>query len=197
MRSFAIIPAAGSSLRMGCDKLLLPWGQSTVIETLLDAWRTSRVWQRIVVLRRDQTLLAEICRQHEALVAVAPTPPADMKASVRIGLEYVRQAFAPEEDDVWLLAPADMPWLSPQVIDLLLATHDPSSPSIVAVDSGGRTGHPVLFPWRLAGEIETLGDEQGIRELLQRHPVRRVKHDDPSVLDDLDTPEDYRRLRDR
>ena len=32
-RSFAIIPAAGRSVRMGRQKLLMPWGDATLIET--------------------------------------------------------------------------------------------------------------------------------------------------------------------
>jgi CTP:molybdopterin cytidylyltransferase MocA len=35
MQTFAIIPAAGRSVRMGQPKLLLPWGQTTLLEHVL------------------------------------------------------------------------------------------------------------------------------------------------------------------
>ena len=41
-RSFAVVPAAGRSRRMGRPKLLLPWGESTIIQQVLGAWRASQ-----------------------------------------------------------------------------------------------------------------------------------------------------------
>ncbi len=62
MRSFAIVPAAGRSVRMGRPKLNLPWGESTVLEHVVQAWLASRVDRVIVVVRRDDERLDELCR---------------------------------------------------------------------------------------------------------------------------------------
>src|SRR5690606_37389168 len=50
VRSFAILPAAGQSRRMGAPKLLLPWGETTLIGEVIRSWKDSRVDQVLVVI---------------------------------------------------------------------------------------------------------------------------------------------------
>ena len=195
MQSFAVIPAAGRSARMGRSKLLLPWGERTVIEQVATAWRDSQVSQVVVVLHPDDVAAAQLCRRVGVEVVTAVPPPPDMRASIERGLAHVRQRFAPSARDAWLIAPADMPLLSAAMIDLVLLAHDPAKPSIVVPAHAGRRGHPVLFPWPLAVEVPRLAPGTGVNELLKSHPVREISIADPSAWGDLDTPEDYIRLR--
>ena len=192
-RSYAIIPAAGRSLRMGARKLLMPWGASTVIEHVLGAWRASSVTRVVVVCPGDD--LRAACAQCGADVAVPDAAPAEMKASVRFALDFVQRKYGPEVSDVWLLAPADMPRLSSRVIEQLLQRHDPGDPRIVVPTRGERRGHPVLFPWPLASDVNRLAENEGVNALLARFTVRTMECDEPGILDDVDTPDDYRRLR--
>ncbi len=219
MRSFAIIPAAGHSARMGRPKLLLPWGRGTVIESVLAAWCASHVDGIVAVVRSDDGQLADVCHRAGAEVAVPETPPPEMKDSVAAGLAYIQKRFAPDADDAWLLAPADMPTLSPQVIDRLLAEHaeavraakstrergtakpasegrdSPGRATILVATFQGKRGHPVLFPWVLAQQVPLLVPHEGVNALLARYCVREVACGDASILDDLDTPAEYRRQR--
>lgn len=187
-RSVAIIPAAGRSKRMGRDKLLLSWGQSTVLGSVIAAWQASKVDELVVVTRRDRQDIIDLC-ENEGVTLVAPEqPPPEMKDSVLAALRQTK-------GDVWLLAPADMPELDPTVIDQVLAAYDPASPSIIVPVKSGRRGHPVLFPWPLAREVALLGETEGVNVLLHRHPVRELKCQHTSIHCDLDTPEDYERTR--
>jgi molybdenum cofactor cytidylyltransferase len=195
-RSIAVVPAAGASRRMGASKLLLPWRGKTIIEHVLDAWSAGRVDHVVVVVRAGDQALVDAIRRCKVEAAFADPPPEEMKDSVAIGLEFARRMFAPGPQDVWLLAPADMPRLSPVVIDRLLAEHDPRSPQILVPRAGERNGHPVLFPWDLAREVSKLTAIEGINVLRQRFPWRAVPIDDSAVFDDLDTPEDYQNLAD-
>lgn len=193
-RSFAIVPAAGRSRRMGQDKLLLPWGEATVIESLLAAWRASGVDEIVVVTRRDQTPIHALCG--DATIVTPAIAPPEMKDSVGAALDYIRKSFAPHDSDVWLLAPADMPRLDANVVTQVLNAHDPASPTIVVPTSSGKRGHPVLFPWSCAEAVELLSAEEGVNKLLDRFPVRELDCAAAGIHDDLDTPEDYERLRD-
>ncbi|MBC8355600.1 MAG: nucleotidyltransferase family protein [Planctomycetes bacterium] len=193
-RSFAIVPAAGRSRRMRQDKLLLPWRNTTVIGSLLAAWRTSDVDEVIVVMRQDQSELLTLCGN--ATVVIPPIAPPEMKDSVLAALRHIRKAFSPAETDVWLLAPADMPQLDPSVANQVLAAHDPDSPAIIVPTTSGKRGHPVLFPWSFASLVETLSDTEGVNALLERCPVRELECRSRSIHGDLDTPDDYERLRD-
>ncbi len=194
-RSFAVVPAAGRSTRMGEHKLLLPFGATTVIEQVLSTWQASQVNEVVVVARCDDLQLSEVCQRSGVSLVTPLKAPPQMKDSVRIALEVIQETEAPDEPDVWLLAPADMPRLHPKVIDLLLQSHDPQSPTILVPTMDGRRGHPVLFPWPLARAVGKLGPDSGVNKLLDENPVREIARDEPTILEDLDTPEDYRRLQ--
>jgi molybdenum cofactor cytidylyltransferase len=193
--AFAIIPAAGRSVRMGTPKLLLPWGQRTVLDAVLDAWRASRVSATVVVVHPEDEAIAIIAGQHAADVVIAPTPPLDMKASVTLGLNHVRQRYEPRPDGLWLLAPADMPGLTAAAIDEVLDAASAAAEAIVAATHKGRRGHPVSFRWHLADEVARLPSDQGVNLLLERHAVKYLETCNPAILSDLDTPADYARQR--
>lgn len=194
-RSFAIVPAAGRSQRMGQDKLRLPWGDSTVLGSLLTAWKASHVTEVVVVARREHPELLAFCT--DVTVVTPETDPPEMKDSVLIALDHIRATFVPKDADVWLLAPADMPQLDSNVVDQLLSAHDVSSPEIIVPICRGKRGHPVLFPWQCAAAVGQLADDQGVNALLQKFPVREVRCSASDIHGDLDTPEDYERLREK
>jgi molybdenum cofactor cytidylyltransferase len=196
-RSFAIVPAAGHSRRMGRPKLLLPDGEVTVIETVLTAWQASRVTQTVVVVRQDDQALAETCRQHNVSVVIPDKDPPEMKDSVVAALDYLRNSWQPRDSDVWLLAPADLPDLSPAVIDLLLQSYEADPSDTVVPIHDGRRGHPVLFRWSVVSQIALLGPDEGINCLVDRLPLVTVAAGESCLAKDLDTPEQYHRRRQR
>lgn len=193
-RSFAIVPAAGQSSRMGTPKLLLPWGETTIIESVLDAWKGAQVRATVVVVPPDDRELADLCWHAGAEVVVPSQQPGDMKQSVRIALRHIAKHLRPRETDVWLVAPADMPHLSSPIIARLLEKHRPDEPRILLPTLNGRRGHPALFPWPLAGRVDELGPDEGLNALVQREHPLEIPCDDlagPDAFGDVDTPEDY------
>jgi molybdenum cofactor cytidylyltransferase len=199
MQTFAIIPAAGRSQRMGRPKLLLPWGDSTILERVLATWRASRVDHVVVVVHPSDDEIARRCTAVNAEVVRPEVPPAEMKDSVALALDRIA-AWRPGATDAWLMAPADMPGLAVRTIDELVHHYQAALQSVDALPSiwaprhQGRRGHPVLFPWSMAAEVSQLAPGEGINALLARHEVRHLETDAPAI-DDLDTPEDYERLR--
>ncbi len=213
IRTFAILPAAGHSTRIGRPKLLLPLSDGrALIEHVLTAWRASSVSEIVVVMRGDDTALAERCRRGERTTIVQPeTDPPYMKASIAAGLDHLRHVHAPADDDAWLVAPADMPFLPATAIDAVIAayrhrlpakasaatsTGDATSrPKVIVPRCQGRCGHPVLFAWSLAAEVALLAPDEGLNRLVERHQALAVEVLDEGVLSDVDTPEDYARLQ--
>jgi molybdenum cofactor cytidylyltransferase len=196
-RSFAILPAAGQSQRMGAPKLLLPWQGTTLIEHVVAAWRTSRVNELIVVVSPDNEPLAEVCRRLPCRLVVPATPPPEMKASVCRALEVIEREHAPAENDAWLVAPADLPTLSAAAIDAVLAAYDPMNPATIVPCHGSRRGHPVLFPWMRAKEVFALTEAENLKDLLTGSAPREIPLHVDDSFDDLDTPQDYLRLQNR
>ncbi|MEE3370352.1 MAG: nucleotidyltransferase family protein [Planctomycetota bacterium] len=192
--SYAIVPAAGRSQRMGQPKLLMRWRDETVIDAVLNAWQASRVDQVVVVVRPEDRVLAAHCRRSGVCVLVPSEAPAEMKHSVQLAIAHLQRICQPSDTDAWLLAPADLPELSGKLIDHVLTGYQPSAPKIVIPRVQERRGHPVLFPWGLAKELEQLGPDEGVNALVKRHAITEIDWQDDRMFEDVDTPEDYRRL---
>ncbi len=196
-RLFAVIPAAGHSRRMGQPKLLLPWGGTTVIESVLSVLDHPAIAARAVVVRAGDVSLAEAIRRARGLLVTPVVEPPDMTASVRCALEFLQRDFSPCDDDGWLLVPADHPVLDRGLIDGLIAAWERDRPTILVPRAGDRRGHPTLFRWSLAKEIDRIPDGCGLNWLLSEHAadVSELIVTGTAAVTDLDTPEDYARLR--
>jgi molybdenum cofactor cytidylyltransferase len=194
-QSFALVPAAGHSIRMGtAHKLLLPWNESTVIDQLLNAWTASRATRIIVIVRHADVAMQNACRKWAGVDLVVPDDdPQDMRSSIQLGLEHIAEHLGPREFDRWMVAPADLPTLQTQLIDQVINL-SLEADGIVVPRFGDRRGHPVSFPWTFSPEVFKLGDHQGINSLLAHHPVRWLELSAGEYPADIDTPEDYERL---
>ena len=199
-RYFALIPAAGSSQRMGQPKLLLALEGRPLMAWTIAAWRRSRVDHVLVVVRPDDGELAEAAGRAGAEVVIPVTPPADMKASLQAALRHIQTSHAPTGADAFLVAPADMPRLSAAIIDRLIETHHADQSRIVVPLVGDKRGHPVLFPWSLAAEVFQLRDGEGLNAIVERNSPLLIACDDLIALGeepfaDVDTPADWQRLQ--
>ena len=196
-RLFAIVPAAGLSRRMGQPKLLLTLAGVPIIERLLLALDHPAITSCSVVVRAgDVALQSEVSRLGGSLVIPAIDPP-DMRASVSLALDAIQREFSPRDDDGWLLVPADHPVLDRGLIDAVLACWDADHPTILVPRCGSRRGHPTLFRWSLAREVARIPADRGLNWLLREHAeeVTELPVETDAALTDLDTPEDYARLR--
>ena len=196
-RLFAVIPAAGLSRRMGQPKLLLPLAGLTILERLMMALHHPEIAARHVVVRKgDPSLQQEVIRLGGRLV-VPPVDPPEMRASVSAALADIQQQFAPSPDDGWLLVPADHPVLDAELIDALITVWNRERPQILVPRYGDRRGHPTLFRWTLAQELDRIPPDRGLNWLVREHAdeVIELPTDSDATVTDLDTPEDYSWLR--
>jgi molybdenum cofactor cytidylyltransferase len=183
----AVVPAAGLSRRMGREKILLPFGDSTILETILERLAAAGVAERVAVLRPDLPEAADRARRSGARVVINPRPDEEMLLSIRLGLESVpanaRAVF------VW---PADHPAVSPATLELLAGRADPARALLPTHE--GRRGHPALVGRELLPAIAAIPPREGLRLLWRTRAdaVVEIPVDDPGVVRNVDTPEDYR-----
>jgi molybdenum cofactor cytidylyltransferase len=168
---------------MGKEKLLLPLGDRPVIAHSIGALREAGVSEIVAVTRPEGTALRDHIRQYQVTSVVNPDPASDMAGSVRSGLPFIT-------GDTVFVFPADYPLISPATLRAMLAAPDSA---IVIPRCHGRRGHPVLFPYPLLKEINTVPT---LRDIISRHQdnVRYVDVPDTGILLDMDTPEDYLRM---
>jgi len=89
----------------------------------------------------------------------------------------------------------DHPLVTAETIKALLASFRAAPLPILIASYQGRRGHPVLFSSQVYGEILAAPLDQGAKVVVRKDParVREVQLDDPGILADIDTPEDYAR----
>ena len=89
----------------------------------------------------------------------------------------------------------DQPTIRTELIADLIRTFQTAAAKIIVPSFRGRRGHPILVSAGCFGEALTQHDGVGLRGLLNAHPheIATLEVDDPKVLTDIDSPDDYRR----
>lgn len=188
----AVVLAAGMSTRMGRPKLLLPYGQHTVIEQVVATLLASLVDEVVVITGHEQARLETLLEHWPVRTVHNPGySEGEMLSSLQIGLRSV----APISQAA-LLVLGDMPALDGDVVRQLIQTYRASDGTSVVIPSYRmRAGHPVLIPPCCWQEILDLPEGANPRSVL-RGPDTSViwmEVNSPSVLQDIDTPQDYHR----
>ena len=184
---------------MGRPKLMLPLGETTVIARVLQALAASGVAATYVLVRADDQALIDEVQKHSGRAVITPEATRDMRQSVQKLLDAIVDESFPQETDGWLLCPADHPLLDSEIVSALLREFAANPTGIVVPSRHGRRGHPTVFSWPLAREVERIPADQGVNWMLRQFSghVRQVDVDSTDIFVDLDTPDDYERLKKR
>ena len=187
MRSVAVVPAAGSAVRFGGTKLLALIDGEPLLDRTIAALLDGGVDQIIVVVGPDaDELKRDVNAFNDPRVwpVVNPDPSRGMFSSLQAGM-------AEAEGDALVVLPADMPFVQPATVRLLLDAFAKKS-AIVSPRSNGKRGHPVILPPALRDEIRSADAVLTLHDILKRHLDMRVDVDvlDQGVVRDVDRPED-------
>lgn len=185
----AILLAAGRSRRMGTQKLLLPYGGTTVVGHITDQLVVSDLDGLVGVVRSWNDRVGRELSGRGVTIVENPDPEGEMLSSVRCGLRML-----PPGEAV-LVVLGDQPSITTGLVDAMLDAWGQTDMGIVVPVHEGRRGHPVLFSDNYRGEILTSFEQVGLRGLLREHPEDVFELDVPTgaVLSDMDYPGDYRR----
>jgi len=187
----AIVLAAGASERMGRPKALLPLGEGPFLAVILEKCRSAGLGEVVVAVGPDLDNRLSNIDLGESRLVRNPRPETGPIGSIRLALADLNQTV--EAVLVWHV---DRPHVRADTVRLLLERFREGSQPIVVPGYGGRRGHPVVFGRAVFAELERVPDHEGARGVVRADPSRvaLVDVDDPAVVEDIDTPEDYERL---
>jgi molybdenum cofactor cytidylyltransferase len=195
---FAVLPAAGTSSRMGRPKLALPLGDRTILEHVVAALHRAQVEHILVVIGPHVAELASLAESAGAHVCSLTSTTSGMRNTVEHGLRWLEEYFEPRPEDAWLLVPGDHPVLDASVVQRLESAYAAQPHfSIVIPTHKGRRGHPTLFSWKTVAAIRAHPAELGLNTYVRQCAAQtlEVPVDSAGVLWDMDTPDDYEWLR--
>jgi molybdenum cofactor cytidylyltransferase len=191
-----VILAAGASRRMGEPKLLLPWGETSVLGHLLQQWKVLQAPQIAVVCAAGaKPLIEELDRQgfSESNRILNTAPEEGMFSSIQCAARW--NGWNTELTH-WLITLGDQPHLKEATLQGLLDFGSRNPEKMCQPMRNGRRKHPVLLPRRLFSELKntSAGD---LKVFLVEHAgeLSGFESDDEGLDFDMDTPEDYERVK--
>jgi molybdenum cofactor cytidylyltransferase len=187
--NWAIILAAGSSRRMGSQKLLLPFAGNTIIETVIDNVLSSSIDHVMVVLGPKQEEIMQVIGNRPVQFCHNIEHEKGMLSSIICGIRAL-----PANAVTALIFLGDQPGISPDVTNTVIEAYNKELFGIVIPVHNHRRGHPLLVDMKYRKEIEKLDLEEGLRALRHLFPqdVLEVEVEEPGILVDIDTREDYK-----
>lgn len=189
-----VVLAAGRSARMGSPKALLDFLGVPFLTRILEALEAVEIKTRVVVLGPDMPRIQPAIAGHDCMIVENPEPETGPIESLRGAL----RALQPLQPSAILVWPVDLPHVRVTTVERVMEAHRRSKAPVVVPTFAERRGHPVIWGARLFGELleDPLATTAGARVVLHRHEgeIAAVPVDDPAVVDQVNTPEDYERL---
>lgn|GEM_PF-114967 len=190
LTNFALILAAGKSTRMGICKTSLPWSAGrTLLTYQLEQW-LSIGFTPLVVLGLHNIDCQKDCL-FGSLTVINSYSHMGKTTSILAGLKHIPQNY-----EILAISAVDQPRKA-EIYQQLVKAHQDNLALITAPTYENKMGHPILFANQMRSHLENIREETlGLRQIIQEFysAINKVTFDDPTILLDINTPEQYREL---
>jgi molybdenum cofactor cytidylyltransferase len=198
-----VILAAGESSRMGRDKALLPWppqptgtvSGGTFLSAAIDLF-APYVDMVLVVVGKNEPNVGPVVYARGASLVVNPDPDRGQFSSLQSGLHEVLNRGR----DAAMITLVDRPPVNSRTIQFLNAAFEktlPESKWAVVPEYQGKHGHPILAAREMIEAFLRAPASSSAREVEHAHPdkIAYIPVDDPLIVANVDTPEQYAAFR--
>jgi molybdenum cofactor cytidylyltransferase len=186
-----IVLAAGESRRMGQPKQLLPFGEHTILERVVDTLLTAGVGEVVVVLGHLADRVRAVLGDRPVRAVVNALYRQGMLSSVKCGVQAVGAGY-----DAVLIALGDQPHIEGAVVSEVMRAYRDGDAGIVIPRYADKKGHPIIINLQKYREaIANLPEDAGLNALMQEHAddVRLIDVATEDIIRDIDVPDDYTR----
>ncbi|SIO28982.1 nucleotidyltransferase family protein [Halodesulfovibrio marinisediminis] len=188
-----IILAAGTSTRMGRDKLSLPFRGKPIVQHVIDAARNS-ILETVTIVLPEQSDLEPLLDLDNCKIIYSTERAKGQAESLKAGIS---SAKSHAQGAMVLLG--DLPLISPEVINHLIWAFSQEPHNWVIPMQEGMRGNPITIPSQWFDKVMELEGDTGARPLLAtpRLPLRLVKVNEIGPFIDVDTEQQYQMLLNR
>ncbi|MBV0902766.1 nucleotidyltransferase family protein [Haloarcula salina] len=185
-----VVLAAGDSSRYGDDnKLLASVDGAPLVRHVAEAACASGLDDAVVIVGHEAEAVGAALDGFSLSVRYNDDYAEGQSTSVRCGVAFARENGW--DAAVFLLG--DMPFVSPETVDRIVAAYRAGEGAIVVPRRDGQRGNPVLFDRRYFDALADVSGDRGGRDLIENEDgVRFLDVDDPGVRRDVDTEADLR-----
>lgn len=194
-RIAGIILAAGQSKRMGTPKLLLPWKDATVLDSVIRCALVAGLSPILVVCGADPVEIHTRVASYAGRVTEVHNPEYErheMFYSLKLGIRALENRC-----DAAILFLGDQPHVDPQVVTQIVQRFEDQEAAFIIPSYQMRRGHPMLIHADLFHSLLEFPDTGTLKEFLSQSPkkIAYISVDSSSVLEDMDSPADYERIK--
>ncbi len=187
-----ILLAAGGSTRMGSPKQLLTWGNELLIDHQVKKLLKPG-YPVNIVLGAWADEVVSVVNKYDVNICINEDWEKGMASSIAHGINNI-MARNPATEAV-LIALLDQPLLTAEhFLKLLDAFHTGNDEIIVSTADSGREGVPVIFDKSYFNALQNLKGKEGAKKIIQTHRNKVKQIACADSLDDIDTPDAYRKM---
>ena len=191
-----IILSAGLSTRMKQAKLLMPWGNTSVLGTVINAFRNAGVVDiRVITGGYREEVEREAGLNHATCIFNPNFANGEMLDSVRTGINSILESSYKAA----FIALGDQPAVSCEDIYQMMQIFNETRAPLIIPSYEMRRGHPWLVAKKLWPSILNLKPPKTMRDFIEENKDQITYYvvKNSRILEDLDTPEDYEKYHPR
>jgi len=192
-----IVLAAGASTRMGQAKASLPLGQmgETVLSRVVGTLVKGGVPEIVVVAGAHIDAVRAAMPRQETRARVIENMgwQRGQLSSLVTGLDAIDTPLI----EAALVMLVDVPLVHASTVAAVIEAWRRTRAPIVRPAEGERHGHPVIFDRSVFADLRSADVNTGAKAVfaLHRDRIVNVEVNDSGAFEDIDTPEDYERIR--
>lgn len=189
MKINGIILGAGNSTRFGSKKLLTDFRGKPLIRHVIQ--ESIQVAFQDVILVTQYEELIDLKINHINHIVKNENVDKGISHSIALGIKAGRPC------DAYMFLVGDQPFVTQQVMEGMIGRFEKDKHQILCTGYQGRRGSPTLFDSYYKEELLALVGDIGGKQVMKKYPgqVEVYEVEDIKILEDIDTLEDYRRLK--
>jgi molybdenum cofactor cytidylyltransferase len=187
----AIILAAGSSSRLGSPKQNLVYKGRTLLQRTVETVLASICRPVIVVLGAHSEVVKPTLAGYDVTIIENKEWAEGMASSIRAGVNALKLTN-PDIPELMLLL-SDQPMIDTSLLNMLALAK--SRDGIVASAYNGTLGPPALFDKVYLDDLLALKGHEGAKKVIHHYPHAVTEIPFPAASMDIDTVEDYERIK--
>ncbi|MEM9141678.1 MAG: nucleotidyltransferase family protein [Bacteroidota bacterium] len=188
-----LILAAGEARRMGTPKQLLPWRDTTLLGQVIAHAHQVKDADLYVVLGAHAKIIQRQIAPIDFSCIVNSKWHKGLGSSIASGIQYICNEH-PRCQGILLLL-GDQPFLNGAHLQQMIRMYKKTSKKIIATAYGKQMGVPALFHPLYFRDLGRLSGNEGAKHILEAHATDVLCLDAQDLTMDVDTPAEYKRLK--